>query len=1174
MSGRKILAKKILIVSFCFFYFSLFSSSASAGDFDNVTGDTLINTNTTVSGEKAIRQGSLTINSGVILEILADSTLQFEPGYQINIDSGAQIFVSASGARILKGAIQCDCVSGDCCDTATCMYKDDTTVCNIGPWTCTASKCKAQRTITYCSGTLETCSGSTITEDKYATSNNQVCVSGNFVNGDCSNYCSMSAVATDCNGQQPRKTAYGCSIGEDSCNITIGQCGAGLPACSGDCDSWCSGGICQDTPAGQDTYSICSGGYVCSGNTIVNNGVCGSGTSCGYTVTTCTGGENSRCVSGQGTCQNLCSDGIDNDGDGSIDSCDSDCGSVQCTSGDCCDTATCTFRPNSYVCRAAGVNYDAACDQEEKCTGSSSSCPVDVFKSDGTGCLDDGNPCTQDYCSSGICVHSGYCAGSDTSCGCTTCTNCNNSDGWYDFGSAYACCDGSNICTCQDQKYRDYYCAGTSCTYTETSTRMVTSGCSYCSYGCSGSQCNQCSADEHCGGSWICSSSYTCMSYIRPICGSGVCRDDYWHYDSVCNCNTYNTYRIDNNCPNACPSTYVSGNTCYYNPYCSGGSCTYANSDPNKPATYYSSGGTCYYNCSVTCTTSGWSRSGCSSATIDDGQSCTTDSCTSTGVTHSACECSTDANCNNYCSASYPCKRYYPNTCNGCCCTGTYKYVNDDSCGSSGATCPSTYESGSTCSWSPYCSGGECAYYYSSSAKPATYYSSGGTCYYNCSVTCTTSGWSRSGCSSATINDGNPCTTDSCTSSGVTHTNVSSGTACPDDGYACTDDYCDAWGTCIHPVKSSWCKIAGVCYGQWTRNPSNQCEWCDHNVSPWYWSLLEDSGYYNISCGTCKVCSYGSCVNAPNGTACSGGTCQNGVCCQCTSGDCCDGCNFRPTSYNPGGLCKKCTGSSATSVYQTSSEDLWNQCTNSTTYPCMSDYCRGGTTACGYISSGTVCRAASGVCDVAETCSGSSFYCPLDYKVANNTQVTGCNGECDACQNGVCSNATAGTDPGNHCSAVTECWDACSYDIYSGNCNASGYCAYTWADCPSGTTCHPSYNYCYSWYHHPDCNDGNSCTNDTCDGNGYCDNIWQCADGACACYWYRYDYNYVYNSSSPVCTYCCPCSVYGSSYGGGACYEEIWTDVGAFCSEGWWNGNGTYTCYDYKFYCIPGQPWY
>ena len=86
--------------------------------------------------------------------------------------------------------------------------------------------------------------------------------------------------------------------------------------------------------------------------------------------------------------------------------------------------------------------------------------------------------------------------------------------------------------------------------------------------------------------------------------------------------------------------------------------------------------------------------------------------------------------------------------------------------------------------------------------------------------------------------------------------------------------------------------------------------------------------------------------------------------CECISGDCCDGCSYQPATYT--------------------------------------------------------CRAVAGVCDVAETCTGSSATCPANLYVANNTQVSGCTGTCQACQSGSCSVATAGTDPGSLCPYATQ----------------------------------------------------------------------------------------------------------------------------------------------------------
>src|SRR5207249_1675227 len=75
-------------------------------------------------------------------------------------------------------------------------------------------------------------------------------------------------------------------------------------------------------------------------------------------------------------------------------------------SGDVCDpdevcTGTSTscptdvFESSSYVCRAAG----GECDVAENCPGTAGGvCPADTKKTSGTACTSDGNPCTLDQC--------------------------------------------------------------------------------------------------------------------------------------------------------------------------------------------------------------------------------------------------------------------------------------------------------------------------------------------------------------------------------------------------------------------------------------------------------------------------------------------------------------------------------------------------------------------------------------------------------------------------------------------------------------------------------------------------------------------------------------------------------------------------------------------------------
>ena len=93
------------------------------------------------------------------------------------------------------------------------------------------------------------------------------------------------------------------------------------------------------------------------------------------------------------------------------------------------------------------------------------------------------------YCSAGSCVS--YCQDTDSNCGCTSCSNCNSSDGWVNKGVSYSCCDGDKKCSCQQQEYRNYYCSGTSCSYSVTDSRINKTGCYDCGSGkyCSGGTC-------------------------------------------------------------------------------------------------------------------------------------------------------------------------------------------------------------------------------------------------------------------------------------------------------------------------------------------------------------------------------------------------------------------------------------------------------------------------------------------------------------------------------------------------------------------------------------------------------------------------------------------------------------------------------------------------------------
>jgi hypothetical protein len=67
---------------------------------------------------------------------------------------------------------------------------------------------------------------------------------------------------------------------------------------------------------------------------------------------------------------------------------------------------------------------------------------------------------------------------------------------------------------------------------------------------------------------------------------------------------------------------------------------------------------------------------------------------------------------------------------------------------------------------------------------------------------------------------------------------------------------------------------------------------------------------------------------------------------------------------------------------------------------CTTDLCNGSSVLCQHApgNAGTTCRAAAGVCDVAETCDGSSATCPADAKATSGTPCRAAAGVCDVAE--------------------------------------------------------------------------------------------------------------------------------------------------------------------------------
>src|SRR5207245_2505050 len=107
--------------------------------------------------------------------------------------------------------------------------------------------------------------------------------------------------------------------------------------------------------------------------------------------------------------------------------------------------------------------------------------------------------------------------------------------------------------------------------------------------------------------------------------------------------------------------------------------------------------------------------------------------------------------------------------------------------------------------------------------------------------------------------------------------------------------------------------------------------------------------------------------------------------------------------------------------------------------PCSRDECDGSSDACQHPAgnAGAVCRAAAGVCDVDETCTGSSTTCPADAFKSSSTVCRGSAGECDPAEH--CTGTSAGCPADAKCPDTTPCrsdGNPCSRDECDGSSDA------------------------------------------------------------------------------------------------------------------------------------------
>ncbi len=125
---------------------------------------------------------------------------------------------------------------------------------------------------------------------------------------------------------------------------------------------------------------------------------------------------------------------------------------------------------------------------------------------------------------------------------------------------------------------------------------------------------------------------------------------------------------------------------------------------------------------------------------------------------------------------------------------------------------------------------------------------------------------------------------------------------------------------------------------------------------------------------------------------------------------------------------------------------------------CQACNLSGSAGSCSPLPANTECRAANGVCDVAETCNGSSPSCPADGFAAASTECRGATGACDAAE--FCTGASAACPADAVLAANTECRAS------NGLCDVAESCDGSSKACPNdsfvaaGTVCNPASGPC------------------------------------------------------------------------------------------------------------------
>lgn len=783
--------------------------------------------------------------------------------------------------------------------------------------------------------------------------------------------CAVSGACYDAGATDPENSCRRCTPSQNKTafsNKTDGTtCDADASGCT--TDDACQAGVCTaGAPA------PCDDGVICTLDTCTATG--STGYACAHTVAAGTCLISGTCYAGQATnpldpCEQ-CKPGLtktawSNAPDGS--SCDSD--GNGCTENDACQAGVCAPGPAvlcsdgkgctndlctstgafAYTCthtlssgkclifggcyKAGDENPDNPCQACRPTLSTSSYSP----KNDGVLCEKDKSVCTQDACQSGACTTAAV-ESCDDGFPCTL-DVCDPITGACSHAPQSGSCfvDGA----CWDAKVTNpqnpcQICKPGAST-TAWSNAADGTGCDADGSGCTvGDACQ--SGDCQAGAAQSCNDKKACTTDACVSTGP----------DSYSCFNTLDTSKclIDGVCINGgadnpdnnCQRCHTATSTTAWSAKTNGTACDADNNGCTAGDTCQ--GGTCTGGPAPNC---------------DDGKTCTTDGCSSTGATTFVCNNTTkagkcliagvcwsdsDLNPQNPCHECAPdvTKTAWSNKPNGTACDLPGGNCTVDSCAAGVCTVSSPVN----CDDGKTCTNDSC----NTTTGACTHTVQNGFCLIDgacvagqaidpknpcqaCKPATNKTAWTAAANGTACDADGNGCTAGDACAGGIC---TAGAPAVCNDGLGCTTDACTSTGattfSCTVSVQNGFCAVSGACYAANSQNPANPCQKCAPSQTKTAFSNRADGQGCNADNNGCTqddaclagICTAGAPPSCTDGISCTDDLCQStgntSYTCthplkaaRCLIGGAC----YTDGEENPDNECQHCKAQTSTAVF-------------------------------------------------------------------------------------------------------------------------------------------------------------------------------------------------------------------------------------------------------------------